>query len=178
MRERSRWISGNCRESLMGGRFSQRTPPEHSPGRAEPNGNPLVTSAAETTASFKSISQMHVDTWPPGFQGCRNLSALHRGFPLESKLLAKPSFSQKSFSSNSQEKEEDRIPPILFWADYFPLGINELSTMRSSCLVQITKSHFCFTRDNSDWCGSQLFGDEALCLTRKKECHCYKLDTS
>lgn len=115
---------------------------------------------------------MRADSWPPDFQGCRNLSALNRGFRLESKLLAKPSFSQKSFSSNSQEKEEDRIPPILFWADYFPFGINELSTRRSSCLVQITKSYFCFTRDNSNWCGSQLFGDKALCVTKKKECHC------
>lgn len=89
------------------------------------------------------------------------------------KLLAKPSFSQKSFSSNLQEKEEERIPPILFWADYFPFGINEPSTMRSSCFVQITKSYFCFTRDNSNWCGSQLFGGKALCVTKKKECHCF-----
>lgn len=89
------------------------------------------------------------------------------------KLLAKPSFSQKSLSSNLQEKEEDRIPPILFWADYFPFGINEISTMRSSCFVQITKSPFCFTRDSSNWGGSQLFGGKACFVTKKKECHCF-----
>ena len=45
---------------------------------------------------------------------------------------SKPSFSQNSCSSNSQEKEEDRIPPILFSADYFPFGINELPAGRPS----------------------------------------------
>lgn len=81
----------------------------------------------------------------------------------ESNSLAKPSFSQNYCSSNLQEKEEDRIPPILFSADYFPFGINELPAGRPSCSAQITSWTFA--------CGSQPFRDRVLPMAKKKKGH-------
>lgn len=93
-------------------------------------------------------------------------------FPWRVQLLAKPSSSQNSFSFNLQEKEEDRIPPILFWADYFPFGMNELATGRSGCFVQVTDAYFCFTRDHSNCWGPPLFTGKVLRVTKQKARHC------
>lgn len=109
----------------------------------------------------------------PRFLGGCHLSAPDRqGFLWRVKPLAKPSFSQNSCSSNLQEKEEGRIPPILFWADYFPFEINELPTVRPSCFAQITKLDFCFTRSRSNWRGSLPLRDRVLPMAERKECSC------
>lgn len=118
---------------------------------------------------ISSNRQMEADRWPPGFLGGRNLSALNRGFPLESPTSCQSHLSAKNhFPLVYRKKRKTESHPSFSELIIFHLELMSFAQRGQVALFRSRNPYFCFTRDNSNWWGSQPVRGKVLWVAKKK----------